>query len=133
MGGCLCVLDLDTECLGSEKLTFRTEQPLVVTCLMEMNHFGSKWKSWVITHDPCLLLIHGPVAFQPQRPHLSLWPKETTCGFDHVGLPLPPVSPFWSIHHVWTKSAVYNTNYTVLFPAQNLPRCPTDFRRIQTF
>lgn len=42
-----------------------------------------------------------------------------TCDF-----PLPPASPFWSIHHIQTKSTFYHTYYIVLFPAQNPSKTP---------
>lgn len=34
------------------------------------------------------------MAFKPQRPHLSLWPEETICGFDHVWFSSASSFPF---------------------------------------
>ena len=66
----------------------------MVTGLMEMNHFWLQMEIIANHSQPCLMLIHGTVAFAPWRPHLSPWPEETICGFDHVWFSFASSFPF---------------------------------------
>ena len=66
----------------------------MVTGLMEMNHFWLQMEIIANHSQPCLMLIHGTVAFAPRRPHLSLRPGETICGFDHVWFSSASSFPF---------------------------------------
>ena len=66
----------------------------MVTGLMEMNHFWLQVEITANRSQSCLVLIHGTVAFAPRRPHLSLRPEKTICGFDHVWFSSASIFPF---------------------------------------
>ena len=66
----------------------------MVTGLMEMNHFWLQVEIIANRSQSCLVLIHGTVAFAPRRPHLSLRPEETICGFDHMWFSSASSFPF---------------------------------------